>query len=34
MGDVNVFNANMKLNVFCESDYVLIVFKDYDDFKI
>ena len=34
MSDVNVFNASMKLNVFYESDYVLIIFKDYNDFEI
>ena len=34
MGDVNVFNANIKLNVFCEDDYILIIFKDNNDFKI
>ena len=34
MSDVNVFNMNMKLNVFCENDCVLIVFKDYNNFKI
>ena len=34
MNDINVFNASIKLNVFCENDYVLIIFKDHDDFKI
>ena len=34
MSDVNVFNINMKLSVLCENDYVLIIFKDHDDFKI
>ena len=34
MSDVNMFNINMKLNVLCENDYVLIIFKNYDDFKI
>ena len=34
MSDVNVFNANIKLSVFCENDYVLIIFKNYNDFKI
>ena len=29
-----MFNANMKLSVLCESDYVLIIFKNYDNFKI
>ena len=34
MSDVNVFNASIKLNVFCESDCVLIVFKDHNNLKI
>ena len=34
MSDINVFNANIKLSVFCESDCILIIFKDHDDFKI
>ena len=34
MNNVNVFNASMKLNVFCENDYVLIVIKDHNNFKI
>ena len=34
MSDINIFNANIKLNVLCESDYVLIIIKDYNDFKI
>ena len=34
MNDVNVFDASMKLSVFCESDCVLIIFKDYNNFKI
>ena len=34
MNDINIFNANMKLNVFCESDYVLIIFKNHNNFKI
>ena len=34
MGDVNVFDASMKLNVLCENDYVLIVFEDYNNLKI
>ena len=29
-----MFNASIKLSVFYKSDYVLIVFKDYDNFKI
>ena len=29
-----MFNANMKLNVFCENDYVLIIFNNYKNFKI
>ena len=34
INDINIFNANMKLNVLCESDCVLIIFKNYDNFKI
>ena len=34
MNDVNIFNVNIKLNVFYENDCVLIIFKDYNDFKI
>ena len=34
MSDVNVFDVNMKLNVFYEGDCVLIVFKDHNNFKI
>ena len=34
MNDVNVFNINMKLSVFYENDYVLIIFKDHDNLKI
>ena len=34
MNDINVFNANIKLSVFCEGDYVLIIFKNYNDFEI
>ena len=34
MNDINVFNTNMKLNVLCENDYVLIIFKNYNNFKI
>ena len=34
ISDVNVFNANIKLSVLYESDCVLIVFKNHDDFKI
>ena len=34
MNNVNVFNASIKLNVFYKNDYVLIIFKDHDNFKI
>ena len=34
MNDINVFNMNMKLSVFYKSDYVLIIIKDYNNFKI
>ena len=29
-----MFNANIKLNVFCENDCVLIIFKNHDNLKI
>ena len=34
MSDINVFNASIKLNVFYENDYALIIFKDHNNFKI
>ena len=34
MSDINVFNANIKLSIFCENNYVLIIIKDYNNFKI
>ena len=34
MGDVNIFDVNIKLNVLCESDCVLIIFKNHDNFEI
>ena len=34
INDVNVFNANMKLNVLYENDYALIIFKNNDNFEI
>ena len=34
MNDVNVFNASIKLIVFNKNDYVLIIFKNHDDFEI
>ena len=34
MDDINVFNINIKLNVLCESDCVLIIFENYNNFKI
>ena len=34
MDDINVFDINMKLNVFCEDDCVLIIFKNHNNFKI
>ena len=34
MNNVNVFDANMKLKVFYENDYALIIFKNHDNFKI
>ena len=34
INDVNIFNVNIKLNVFYESDYVLIIIKNYNNFEI
>ena len=34
MSDVNVFNVSMKLNVLYENDCVLIILKNYNNFKI
>ena len=34
INDVNMFNANIKLNVFYKNNYVLIIFKNHDNFKI
>ena len=34
INDVNIFNANIKLNVFYKSNYVLIIFKNHDNFEI
>ena len=34
INDVNIFNANIKLSVFCENDCVLIIFKNYNNFEI
>ena len=34
MNDVNVFDASMKLNVFYKNDYILIIFKNHNDFEI
>ena len=34
MNNINVFDKNMKLNVFCENDYILIIFKNYNDLEI
>ena len=34
MSDINVFDMNMKLNILCENDCVLIVFKNHDNFEI
>ena len=34
INNINVFNASIKLNVFYKNDYVLIIFKDYNNFKI
>ena len=29
-----MFNASIKLSVFCENDYVLIIFKNHNNFEI
>ena len=34
MSDINVFDANIKLNIFYKNDCVLIILKNHDDFKI
>ena len=34
MNDINVFDASMKLSVFYENDYVLIIFKNHNNFEI
>ena len=34
INDINIFNTNIKLSVLCESDYVLIIFKNHNNFKI
>ena len=34
MNNINVFDANMKLNVLYKNDYALIIIKDYNNLKI
>ena len=34
MNDINMFNANIKLSVFYENDYILIIIKNHNNFKI
>ena len=34
MYNVNVFDANIKLNVFYKNNCALIIFKNHDDLKI
>ena len=34
MCDINIFDANMKLKVFCENYNFLIVIENHDNFKI
>ena len=29
-----MFNINIKLNILCENDYVLIIIKNHNNFKI
>ena len=34
INNVNIFNANIKLSIFYKNDNVLIIFKNYNNFKI
>ena len=34
MNNVNMFNISIKLNVFYKNDYVLIIIKNFNNFKI
>ena len=34
MCDINIFDINIKLNFFCENYNVLIIIKNYNNFKI
>ena len=34
MNNVNVFDANIKLYILYKNDYILIIFKDHNNFKI
>ena len=34
MGDIDIFNINMKLNVLYKGDNVLIILKNHDNLKI
>ena len=34
MGDIDIFNINIKLNIFYKGDNVLIIFKNYNNFRI
>ena len=34
INDINVFDVSIKLSVFYENDYVLMIFKDHDDLEI
>ena len=34
INDIDIFNINMKLNIFYEGNNVLFIFKNYNNFKI
>ena len=34
MNNINIFNINIKLNVFCEDDNALIILKNNNNLKI
>ena len=34
IGDINIFNINIKLRVLYKSDYVLIIIKNHDNCEI
>ena len=34
VSDINIFDINMKLNIFYKSDYILIIIEDYNNYEI